>query len=249
MKWRHIFSVLLPVAGILILIFLVSLRFLGQLSEERPGSDSPASSETEDSLPALSEGFADASDSVSSPDSNGSLSLEHCFIWVGDSRTAGMEEAMAEAEDGCLYIAAPGEGYNWFISSGLPALTDTMEVHPDAPVILNLGVNDYDNLELYMDLYQELLDEYPDTSFFFLSVNPIDPGRCDNITNEEIGDFNAHLRQLDENAYIDSYTYIMVNEISTIDGIHYSPEAYRLIHDYAAEIIAGLPEGTGPSHN
>ena len=237
MKRRHIFSVLLPVAGILILIFLVSLRFLGQLSEEGPGSASPASSETEDSLPALSEGFADASDSVSSPDSNGSLSLEHCFIWVGDSRTAGMEEAMAEAEDGCLYIAAPGEGYNWFISSGLPALTDTMEVHPDAPVILNLGVNDYDNLELYMDLYQELMEEYPDTSFFFLSVNPIDPAQCETITNEEIGIFNSRLKELKEDAYLDSYTYLMANEIATIDGIHYSQETYRLIHDYAGKAV------------
>ncbi len=241
MKRHHIFSVLLPVAGILILILLVFIHFVDQLRDENQEASSPVSTEAEDSGQIQTEEPKFSSGIPSSSKPSSSLPQDHSFIWVGDSRTVGMEEAMGE--DNCLYIAAPGEGYDWFVSSGLPALTEAMASLPDAPVIFNLGVNDYDNLELYMDLYQELMEDYPDTSFFFLSVNPIDPARCDNITNEEIGDFNAHLRNLRDEAYIDSYTYIMVNEISTTDGIHYSPEAYQLIHDYAGGIVTAALDG------
>lgn len=157
------------------------------------------------------------------------------IIWVGDSRTIGMRDAVKNDD---LYIGASGEGYDWLSETGLPQVRKAISDHPDAPVVFNFGVNDYDNMENYLALYESLLGEYPDTHFYFLSVNPIDPTRCKNITNEEITDFNSHLKQAFPDTFIDSYTFLLVNETVTIDGIHYSEEDYCSIHDFAAQEVS-----------
>ena len=151
------------------------------------------------------------------------------LIWVGDSRTVGMQRAMKNED---CYIGASGEGYYWFSAEGLPLMKKAIGQHPDAPVIFNLGVNDYENLDLYLALYRSLFAEYPDTHFYFLSVNPIDPKRCSAITNEEISDFNTHLKELSPDTYLDSYTWMIQNGIETIDGIHYSEEDYRALYEF-----------------
>ena len=117
-----------------------------------------------------------------------------------------------------------------------------VQQHPDAPVIFNLGVNDYENLDLYLDLYRSIFDDYPDTRFYFLSVNPIDPERCSEITNEEITDFNEHMKALFPDTYIDSYTWMLANEIETIDGIHYSEEDYRALHAFTLSQLSLLEQ-------
>lgn len=156
------------------------------------------------------------------------------IIWVGDSRTIGMRDAMKNDD---LYIGASGEGYDWLSETGLPQVKDAISNHPKAPVVFNFGVNDYDNMENYLALYEALLEEYPDTHFYFLSVNPIDPDICKNITNEEIADFNAHLKQSFPDTFIDSYTFLKASETPTIDGIHYSSEDYCAIHNFAAREV------------
>lgn len=156
------------------------------------------------------------------------------IIWVGDSRTVGMKNAVKNDD---LYIGASGEGYDWLSETGLPLVKDAISDYPDAPVVFNFGVNDYDNMGNYLALYESLIEEYPDTHFYFLSVNPIDPEVCRNITNDEISDFNSHLKQSFPDAYIDSYTFLLINETVTIDGIHYSEDDYRSIHTFAAKEV------------
>lgn len=156
------------------------------------------------------------------------------LIWVGDSRTMGMGEAV---EGDNRFIGASGEGYYWLAETGLSLVEDAIAAFPDTPVIFNFGVNDYDNLSNYLDLYQDLATAYPDTHFYFLSVNPVDPAACKNITNEEIADFNAHLKERFPEWYIDSFTHLMVNEVGTIDGIHYSEDGYRMIYEFAASKV------------
>lgn len=155
-------------------------------------------------------------------------------IWAGDSRTLGMQNAMKNDD---VYIGASGEGYQWLSQIGLPQVKEAIARYPASPVVFNFGVNDYDNLEHYLLLYEALLEEYPNTGFYFLSVNPIDPAVCTNITNEEITDFNRHLQSSFSDAYLDSYTYLMTKEVIPIDGVHYSAEDYRLIYEYATEQI------------
>lgn len=158
----------------------------------------------------------------------------HFLIWVGDSRTVGMHDAV---QDDCIYIGASGEGYDWFAASGESEMRAALKDHPDAPVILNLGVNDYDNMDRYLTRYRSLVKELPDTRFYFMSINPVEPTLCKNITNEQISDFNTHLKEAFPDSYIDTFTYIMVNEISTFDGVHYSEEAYQTLHDFVVQYL------------
>lgn len=180
--------------------------------------------ETEPSSSRSSESVADKADAQP-------------IIWAGDSRTLGMQHAMNNND---IYIGAAGEGYHWLKECGLPIIKEAISNNLQSPVIFNFGVNDYDNLDLYLAFYDEIVNAYPNTDFYFLSVNPIDPAICQNITNEEIADFNAHLKTAYPNTYLDSYTYLMVNEIATIDGIHYSEEGYQKIYEHAVEQLRAI---------
>lgn len=81
--------------------------------------------------------------------------MDELRIWVGDSRTLGMEQALDGATPD-VFIGAAGEGYDWFAADGLPQLLSAMKAHPLSPIIFNLGVNDYDNLSRYLALYRSL---------------------------------------------------------------------------------------------
>lgn len=157
-------------------------------------------------------------------------------IWVGDSRTLGMRDALTDT-GADIFIGASGEGYEWLSETGVPQLEEAIAKLPDAPVVINFGVNDYDNLSNYMSLYASLTAQHPDTTFYFLSVNPIEPTLCKNITNEEISDFNAHLKEAYPDTYIDSFTLLMIDQAVTVDGIHYSEEDYQKIYEYVLKQI------------
>ena len=89
---------------------------------------------------------------------------EHRIIFVGDSR---------------VYIGEVGEGCPWFLEDGIPQMEKAIEAWPEAPVVINLGVNDLWDIGLYLDTYREITAAHPDTRFFFLSVNlNLDFYRC-----------------------------------------------------------------------
>ena len=242
MKKDTIIGIILSVLALIALGLLVIYLTTQHLDVLFPSEDTLAEKNAEAVILALHE-----SDKVSESETNvpeqpqtnqTELSASGIFtIWVGDSRTIGMRDAVKNDD---VYIGASGEGYDWLSATGLPLLKKAIKDYPDAPVVFNFGVNDYDNMENYLSLYTSLLDEYKDTHFYFLSVNPIDPDICKNITNEEITDFNNHLKNTFGSAYIDSYSYLLMKEAGTIDGVHYSGDNYRLIHTFAAREIANL---------
>ncbi|MCC8045868.1 MAG: hypothetical protein LIP12_10265 [Clostridiales bacterium] len=158
-------------------------------------------------------------------------------IWVGDSRTVGMQKALGSyTED--VFIGAAGEGYSWLYETGVSQLKAAISEYPGRPVILNMGVNDYENLYNYMVLYDELTLEYPDTVFWFLSVNPVDDEAGLYITNAQIEEFNASLSAAYPDTWLDCYTFLIKADAGTIDGIHYSEEVYRMIYLYVKEEIS-----------
>lgn len=166
---------------------------------------------------------------VHEEETEASVSGTPSYIWVGDSRTVGMGKAMDNAD---IYIGESGEGYYWLNETGLPLIIEAIAEYPELPVIFNFGVNDDENLPNYLVLYQALEEQYPDTQFYYLSVNPIEPTLCTNISNEEISAFNQALKEEYPDTYIDSFTFVMIGEIVTIDGVHYSEDDYRAIYDY-----------------
>ena len=62
----------------------------------------------------------DSSDTADTSDHIVSSSCHH-FLFVGDSRTVGMEEAMQDSDDAdtCSYIGKVGEGYYWIVNEGI----------------------------------------------------------------------------------------------------------------------------------
>lgn len=161
---------------------------------------------------------------------------EHHLIFVGDSRTVGMSEAEMDIGDECVYIGAVGEGYYWFEETGLEQMEKAMEQYPNSPVVLNLGVNDPDALPQYLGLYQTFEERYPDNSIYFMSVNPVTE-KCESRTNEEIAEFNVQIKEAFPEQYLDCNTYMKIREFESADGIHYSKDTYRMIHDYAVRKI------------
>lgn len=162
-------------------------------------------------------------------------SKAHSFLFVGDSRTLGMKDAV---NDNCTYIGAEGEGYSWFSTDGVLALSDSLGSNPEQTVILNLGVNDPENINIYIDLYKDLMNDYPTTAFYVLSVNPLDEDTDFNTTNEMIELFNATMKSSFPDEYLDSYSYLVKEGFETVDGLHYSEATYQKIHQFVADQIS-----------
>lgn len=237
MKKGTVIGILLSVISLLVMFALALYLTLSNLDMLFLNGPTAAETNADTAIAALYETEPAVTAEVSSVASEGSTSdiSGSRLIWAGDSRTLGMQDTM-ENED--IYIGAAGEGYYWLAETGLPIIKEAIASNPASPVVFNFGVNDYDNLSNYLSLYEEIVSSYPDTHFYFLAVNPIDSALCDNITNEEIMDFNNQLKAAYPDAFLDSFTYIMVNEIVTTDGIHYSEEDYQLIYEFAANQIA-----------
>lgn len=196
-----------------------------------PPTEAPAETETE----------AYGDEAKEKAAASGSSS-EEFIIWVGDSRTVGMGRAL---DNDNIYIGADGEGYDWLYETGVVELADAIQANPGTPVVFNFGVNDCDDIDKYLDIYRAIEAEYPDTHFYYLSVNPIEPTLCDNVTNEEISDFNNQLRKEFPDQFIDSFTFLQINETVTVDGVHYSEEDYQKIYNFAAAQVAFKEESAG----
>ena len=74
----------------------------------------------------------DSSDTADTSDHIVSSSCHH-FLFVGDSRTVGMEEAMQDSDDAdtCSYIGKVGEGYYWLVNEGIDQLRTSLSKEPD----------------------------------------------------------------------------------------------------------------------
>lgn len=231
MKKGTVFGILFAVISIIALGALAVYLTLNFRMETFFATSDRIESEADAAMQALYESQTEKT--TEAPQTEKAAKPSHDpVIWVGDSRTLGMRDAL-EDTGADVFIGASGEGYEWLKETGLPELKEAITNLPDAPVVINFGVNDYDNLSNYMALYQELTAEYADTDFYFLSVNPIEPTLCKNITNEEIADFNAHLKAEYPDTYIDSFTILMIDQTVPFDGIHYSEDDYKKIYEFA----------------
>ncbi len=167
----------------------------------------------------------------------------HQVIFVGDSRTVGAGRSYEEGEDACLFIGESGEGYDWFTEKGIELLEDAVAAYPDAPVIYNLGVNDCDAVDAYIEVYRDLEKAHPGTDFYYMSVNPVTE-ESEHVPDSDVQAFNRKLQTAFPERYIDTYTWMTTYGFVSVDGVHYSEEQYRAIHDYAVRAIFSLPQPT-----
>ena len=169
----------------------------------------------------------------------------HQIIWVGDSRTLGMRDALHKAErpDEDLFVGKVGEGVHWFCDEGMSEMSEVIREHPDLPVVLNFGVNDPQLVNEYVVAYWDVIREHPDTHFYILSVNPLDEeflvedGQVaeqvfDDINSLNVAKMNVKLKEEFASRYIDSASYLKSDGFDTVDGLHFTMQTYLKIHDF-----------------
>lgn len=158
------------------------------------------------------------------------------YIFVGDSRMVGMKQSVTGAD--VRYIAKVGEGYEWLNATAGPKLKKYLKARSDVTVVLALGVNDMGNIDSYISYYKALMQEFPITKFYVLSVNPLDEDLAKangyTVKNSEIVAFNKKLlAAFSETIYIKAYKYLKNLEgFKTIDGVHYTAATYQSLYDF-----------------
>ena len=158
------------------------------------------------------------------------------MIFVGDSRVVGMSETGKYC-----YVGKESIGYDWFVSEGIYQMLDQMYAWPEADVILCFGINDVANIGAYIAEYQYLMETYPETRFWFMSVNPVNDGMASScgyfINSDMVRSFNDILQQAFPEEYLDCYSYLQENGFGTPDGVHYDMGTYVVIQEYAKYLI------------
>lgn len=159
-------------------------------------------------------------------------------VYIGDSRTTQMYEAVENAEKG-TWIAEAGKTYAWLPQIGIP-LMDAVCKAGDK-VVIQMGMNDLVKSDAttvakqYLAYYQAMAPQWASRQIrvSILSMNPV---QCvyGNISNEQIDILNGIIRgQLPSTMeFIDTNTYLKQIGYQTTDGIHYSTDTYRHIYEY-----------------
>ena len=158
------------------------------------------------------------------------------YLFVGDSRTVGMKSAVGGTAN--LYIGKVSMGYNWLSKTADAKIRSYLKENPKLKVIFAFGVNDLGNINNYISYYKKLIKAYPDTSFYFMSVNPISSWRqTSSLSNAKIKSFNKKLKAAFPDTYINTYSYLTKNGFSSSDGVHYKAATYKKIYNYVIKQI------------
>lgn len=176
---------------------------------------------------------------------------ESAVVFLGDSRTVGMKKTVYKSidKDNEFFIAESGQGYSWLKSTGIPNLKTTISSHgniSDWTIVTNLGVNDLEDADKYVDTYKKLMDDMTSqgrsVTMYVVSVNPIDESKCKSVTNAEIDStnkiFETSFADYSNIRYIDSNTYVK-SILATTDGLHYTDGTYKSIYTYILKTISG----------
>lgn len=232
MKIRHFLSIFLAVLGILALLALAAFMTVYVRDDSDPLRQKLMQI-VQPVLHVVEQPATEAPSTEAAPVQTDTAAVkEHSFLFVGDSRTLGMRDAVG---DNCTYLGAEGQGYQWFASEGLSALDAELKAQPNRQVIINFGVNDPENVNLYIDLYHTLIETYPDASFYLLSVNPLVDSEDLNTTNEMIALFNATIAGHFPDQYLDSNSFLTSTGFETVDGLHYTDATYQAIHNFVVD--------------
>lgn len=166
---------------------------------------------------------------TSTTTSNSSSSGEKSAIFVGDSRTVGMQAAIGNAGD--VWSGKVGQGLNWMKSTGIPNVEE--QITEGANVVIMMGVNDCGyNASAYVDYLNDLSAKAEDkgANLYFVSVNPTS-GSYSNL-NTSIDNFNATIKEgINSNIkYIDTNSVLKENGFNSGDGLHYDSSTYQTIY-------------------
>ena len=172
------------------------------------------------------------SDSDDKDSTEDKAKIDGRIIWVGDSRTVGMQQAV-EGTDKNEWICKTAEGYNWFVNKAIGSVNSKLK--KDDTIVFNLGVNDLGNVDKYVKKLNSLAngDWKKANKIIVMSVNPTDSSKYSGgATNEAIKKFNSKMKSgLDGSIkYMDTYSQIK-DSMKTSDGLHYDKATYKSLYN------------------
>lgn len=155
------------------------------------------------------------------------------IVFVGDSRTVGMEYAVGGSD--YTWLCEVGKGYYW-LKENIDSVDDNATA--GTIIIINLGVNDLGNASKYVDLINSYIDTWTSEGLevYYSAVTPVGDTT---VTNDQIEKFNQTLKAgLDSRiTWIDSYSYLTDNGFSSSDGLHYNNATYKSLFNYYISVI------------
>ncbi|MDD4705965.1 MAG: NlpC/P60 family protein [Bacilli bacterium] len=165
--------------------------------------------------------------------------IEKLLIYVGDSRINNIKNTLNKSE--ITYMTQDGAGYIWFSDDTvLNELQGYIGADTTKYVIFSFGINDLNNIDKYINVYNTLINNYKNVKFYFMSVNPVNEelaiANGYNITNEEIMVFNNKLSSTFPDNYIDVFSQIKDN-FNTDDGVHYDNDTNQKIHNLVLQFV------------
>ncbi len=165
-----------------------------------------------------------------SKNSNSSTSVKAGkVIFVGDSRTVGMGQAVGSNND--IWSCKSSVGLNWMKSTGIPNVNS--QITSGSAVVILMGVNDLYQINNYIEYMNSLASTVNGRGgkLYFVSVNPTSKSK--DYLNTDIDSFNAKMRQGMSSSikYIDTNSYLKANGFSSEDGLHYSANTYKSIYN------------------
>lgn len=191
-----------------------------------------------------SDSDSDSSDKDSTEDK---AKIDGRIIWVGDSRTVGMQQAIG-GSDKNEWVCKTAEGYNWFVNTAIGSVNSKLK--KDDTIVFNLGVNDLGNVDKYVKKLNSLAngDWKKAKKIIVMSVNPTDSSKYSGgATNEAIKKFNSKMKSgLDGSIkYVDTYSQIK-GSMKTNDGLHYDKATYKSLYNIVRSgSSAGGSDSTG----
>ena len=171
------------------------------------------------------------SNSSSSSSSSTSNSISK-VIFVGDSRTVGMQQSVGNQGKSDVWSCKGAMGLDWMKSTGIPNIDS--EVTSGSALVILMGVNDLYHVDSYISYLNGLVSSVKSrgAKMYFVSVNPTSGSAS--YLNEDIDSFNAKMKSKLSSyiEYIDTNTYLKKNGFSSGDGVHYSVTTYKNIYSY-----------------
>lgn len=171
---------------------------------------------------------------LSSGAMSGGIEGKSTVVFIGDSRTVGMQAAVGSNNH--IWSAKIGAGLSWMKSTGAPAVED--KINSSTGVCILMGINDF--LGVKASDYSSYINQCATrwtakgAAVYFVSINPVgspSKGSYNQITNDKISEYNQQVRNgLNTNVgYIDTFSQIL-NNFKTVDGLHYDKDTYSAIY-------------------
>ena len=188
-----------------------------------------------------------AGESAAASNEAAPLAVVGNVIFVGDSRTGQMSNAVggSAAWPGVAFIACYGGGVEWLSTPKAKKDIDEL-VTPGTVIVINYGVNDLSRHGDYIETINRYAWDWKQrgATVYFASVGPVGENEYGK-RNWAVEYFNEQLnnRLSGEIGRIDLYGYLTLSGYGLeADGLHYTPDTYAVVFQFLMQSIGKMGE-------